>query len=344
MRCQVAQNPNASEAILRELAKDEFSAVELVLNPSLPGGLLEPMSRKRGKFEQSKLAGNRETPWQVLKYLSGPLSMQIARCTEQTMRDLETGRMPAEETLKAASEGLWSVRLKALSSSSLSPEQREHGLTALWREVGEAIADGRHDSRSAVLSGNQVKDALDRLELLPSESARKAIAEAAKSRGAMPLVAAEVEIILKRPDSPRGSSLPEEYEGSLHDETQRGKRRPFGFPIRRPTSQEQAEAGRLCCRRRQEVSELRGGLDTDPGGLPQGLLPRAVTLQESILSDRLTSLLVKSCEVDPRSKLQGVGHPIRGALHPGTNEGILRLLRKDSASGWRVPLHCLEPR
>jgi hypothetical protein len=179
----VAQHPNAGEKALTRLTNEGFNPRVLVANPAFPTGLFDETAKKLDKsWAEYEIGRNTRLPWTVLRHFSRPMPDQVARYVDHMVRDIDLGAYSPDDLANGLQSGLWCVRLRLLTNSSLSASEKNRYLSSLWQEVEEAI-EYRPDNEEALraISLDDVRQALVGLDLLPPEGDKKAVAAAAKS-------------------------------------------------------------------------------------------------------------------------------------------------------------------
>jgi hypothetical protein len=180
-------NPMIPEHLIRKTLDEKNSPAywrAVQDNPLAPPELVVMSVNKVGSNRWAK-------SWYAQKMAGARLDEQLDAFLSNAMQWAADPRTPPDRLRSFAASGFWAVRFRVASNPSLPQDEALEMRTALWAEVGEALFGPAPPRLSAeVLSEDDIRGALDRLDLLPSADDKKAIAAAAKSKDALERIAA----------------------------------------------------------------------------------------------------------------------------------------------------------
>ena len=210
LRRDIAEHPDIPSELLEELAHDpdEFTASRVLKNPMISESLMREAVDRLGYWQIrgnpfaphdliDKVARNGDLPrywaetWYEMKLVGAPVAQQVESFLTQAMKWAAHPKTPLDRLRSFAASGIWILRWAVASNPSVHQDEAREILDALWVEVGEALFGSEPAPLSAESLGEDgIRNALDRLDLMPQAQDKRAIAAAAKSPEVLRRVAA----------------------------------------------------------------------------------------------------------------------------------------------------------
>jgi hypothetical protein len=180
------QNPMISEAVMRDVLsrRKDTSCLAIRGNPFAPHDLIDICAKKGGIHKY--LAKT----WYEKKLAGESIADQVKTFLIQTMELALHPKTPLDRLRSMALSGVWIIRW-AVSSNATFPKNEAQAIRdALWHEVQETLFSEPLPFSAESLGEEEIRAALQRLDLMPHANDKKAIASAAKSSHVLSRVAA----------------------------------------------------------------------------------------------------------------------------------------------------------
>lgn len=211
-RRRIAVHPDIPTQLLEELAHDSEERIvsNALQNPMISETLIREVLTKRKNSKCYEIRGNYFAPhdlldicakngginkytaktWYEKKLAGESIADQVKTFLKQTM-DLATHpKTPLDRLRSMALSGIWIIRWAVSSNTTLPKNEAQAIREALWNEVQETLFSEQLPFSAESFGEDEIRVALQRLDLMPHVDDKKAIASAAKSSHVLSRLAA----------------------------------------------------------------------------------------------------------------------------------------------------------
>ncbi|WP_158271623.1 WGR domain-containing protein [Limnohabitans sp. 2KL-1] len=211
-RRRIAVHPDIPPELLEELAHDSEERIvsNALQNPIISETLMREVLIKRKNTKFYEIRGNYFAPhdlldicdkngginkytaktWYEKKLAGESIADQVKTFLIQTMELAMHPKTPLDRLRSMALSGVWIIRWAVSSNANFPKNEAQAIRDALWHEVQETLFSKPLPFSAESLGEEEIRAALQRLDLMPHADDKKAIASAAKSSHVLSRVAA----------------------------------------------------------------------------------------------------------------------------------------------------------